>query len=438
MMDAAELSAYAYSYPHKSSYGPLQPPIRIADAWSGGDVSNLSLYIHIPFCEMRCGFCNLFTRSQPEEDLVERYLDTLLTQMKVVRASVPKASFAQFAVGGGTPTFLEAGQLERLFEAIETNTGQQVSRMPTSVETSPTTATIDRLAILAHFGVQRISLGVQSFSEAETRLFGRPQNPRDVHSAIETIRQAGAFDLNLDLIYGHPEQSRESWQYSLQQALQHEPEELYLYPLYIRPQTGLAKAGLAATQHRSDLYREARDLLTVSGYEQISLRCFRRPQDQKPTVYACQRDGMIGLGCGARSYTRKLHYATRFAVTQPSVHAILREWTEQTERDFEFATHGLWLSEDEQIRRYVILSLLQAEGLSRRELAAQFPDFSLESLEGLDELRNRGWLTTDDDREVLTPLGLEHSDEVGPMLYSPTVRDRLREFTALHAQGAPA
>ncbi len=428
--ETAELSTYAYSYPHKSSYRLLAPPVSIADAWREEDRSRLSLYIHIPFCEMRCGFCNLFTESQPGNDFVTAYLDALLRQMTVIRDTIPGTIFSQFAIGGGTPTLLSAMQLDNLLNSVESVFGQPLSALPTSIETSPTTATADRLQVLADYGVQRISLGVQSFSAAETRLFGRPQCSEDVHRAIATIRQAGRFELNLDLIYGHPDQTRDSWQFSLNQALAHQPDELYLYPLYVRPETGLARRGVEAVQHRHDLYREARDQLTAAGYEQQSLRCFRRPRIDTPVAYACQRDGMIGLGCGARSYTRALHYATRYAVTQAGIRAILREWISQSSHEFAFATHGMRLSLEEQLRRYVILSLLQVEGLSRVEVTQRFPTATLDELSGIPELRARGWLMGTHGREHLTSDGLEHSDEVGPMLYSTPVRDRLSEFVA--------
>jgi len=434
----SELSAYAYSYPHKSSYQPLSPAVSIADAWREEDVSRLSLYVHIPFCEMRCGFCNLFTQSQPAENLVDAYLSALWRQMRAIRAAVPRATFSQFAIGGGTPTFLSAEQLDHLLGSIDSVFEQPISRLPTSIETSPTTATADRLNVLSSFGVQRISLGVQSFSAAETRLFGRPQDPDDVHHAIQAIRSAGKFELNLDLIYGHPAQTRDSWRASLRQALRYRPEELYLYPLYVRPETGLAKQGMFAVRHRSDLYREGRDLLVDAGYEQLSLRCFRLPRAGKLVAYTCQRDGMIGLGCGARSYTRRLHYATRFAVTQAGIRDILQEWIAQSDRNFAFATHGLWLPDDEQLRRYLILSLLQAEGLSRAEFVERFPGRDESDISGISELIDRGWLICTNHRLQLTPLGLEHSDEVGPLLYSEHVRDRLRAFTAGPSPERPA
>jgi len=424
----ADLAAYAYSYPHKSSYRTLSPPVPITEAWQTEDRSRLSLYIHVPFCEMRCSFCNLFTQSQPTADLVERYLATLVRQMNVTRTAVPDASFSQLAIGGGTPTFLDSLQLDRLLRSVADIFGQPIARLPTSVETSPVTATADRLAVLADHGVTRISLGVQSFLESETRLFGRPQHPNDVHSALERIRAAGFPVLNLDLIYGHPHQTRESWQSSLQSALRYHPEELYLYPLYIRPETGLARQDHLEWRHRTDLYEIAVDRLGEQGYLQSSLRCFHLPRKNFPETYACQRDGMIGLGCGARSYTRRLHYATKFAVSQPGIRAILNDWIALPDPQLALATHGIRLCEEEQRRRYLILSLLQAEGLSLTDFTSQFPGAEVHHLSGIAELIERGWLNRTTDRYVLTPTGLLHSDTVGPLLYSPLVRERLRAF----------
>lgn len=431
--EAAELTSYAYSYPHKSSYRPLSPPVRLADAWRDEDVSQLSLYVHVPFCEMRCGFCNLFTHSQPAEEVVSAYLATLERQMQVVRRHVPAADFAQLAVGGGTPTFLAAPELGALLRRVETFVGRPLRELPTSVETSPATATEERLQVLAEHGVRRISLGVQSFLPSETGRIGRPQRVEDVYQALDRIRLRGFFVLNVDLIYGDPRQTCESWLASVREALRYRPDEFYLYPLYIRPQTGLANSGNSSRYFRDDLYAAARDLLCQQGYVQSSLRNFRLPPNAAAPNYDCQRDGMIGLGCGARSYTRRLHYATRFAVTQAGVRAILQEWINQNDDELALATHGMWLSEDEQGRRFAIMSLLQAEGLSIAEFNQRFPSGRIDEIPGFSEILLRGWAVQAGDRFVLTTDGLTNSDIVGPLLYSEPVRERLREFSRLPA-----
>jgi oxygen-independent coproporphyrinogen-3 oxidase len=433
--NATDLSTYAYSYPHKSSYRPLSPPVRIAEAWQDEDVRRLSLYIHVPFCEMRCGFCNLFTQSLPAADVVDAYLTTLVRQMKVVRAAVAEASFEQLALGGGTPTFLSAAQLARLFHQVETTFQQPIRSLRTSVEVSPATATPDRLRLLADFGVQRISIGVQSFIASEVQHIGRPQRAAYVEQALEDIRACEFPVLNIDLIYGDPLQTRDSWIQSLLAALRFFPEELYLYPLYVRPETGLARTGWQSFEHRTELYLAARDLLHDRGYVQASLRCFRLPRDATPASFGCQRDGMIGFGCGARSYTQRLHYSTRFATSQAGIRAILGEWIAQTDDNLALATHGIWLSKEEQYRRFVILSLLQAAGLAIAEFQERFPESSLEDIPEIAGLVARGWAARIGDRYVLTSSGLQHSDIVGPLLYSPQVRNRLQEFVDL-ATGA--
>jgi oxygen-independent coproporphyrinogen-3 oxidase len=424
---AAELASYAYSYPHKSSYRRLSAPVPLADAWRDEDQRRLALYVHIPFCEMRCGFCNLLTQSQPESAAVTAYLASLQRQMQVVHRQLPGAEFSQFALGGGTPTYLTAQQLETLFQHIESAFDVAPCRVSTSVEASPATCTPDRLRVLAGQGVERISLGVQSFVEADVHRIGRAQQSSLVYAALENIRTFGFPILNIDLIYGGPEQSQESWLHSLRSALRYSPEELFLYPLYVRPETGLARTG-CASGHRVDLYRAGRDLLVDAGYRQISLRCFRRPQTLPANDYCCQHDGMVGLGCGARSYTRELHYATRFAVTQSGIRAILHDWMAQTDSDFAVATHGIRLNSEEQRRRFVILCLLQAGGLSDAEYAARFDSSPVTDVPELFSLMSRGWVVRRDGRSMLTEQGLENSDMAGPTLYSRPVRSRLQEF----------
>lgn len=422
------LVSYAYSYPHKSSYRRLDPPVPIAEAWRTEELTRAALYVHIPFCEMRCGFCNLFTQSQPDGGFVAAYLETLARQMRVVREATGAAGIQQFAIGGGTPTYLSADQLTRLLGDAERTFEFSIRTVSTSVETSPATATEERLRVLAEFGVERVSLGVQSLDEADLGKIGRPSQLREAHRALDAIRRACFPVLNIDLIYGDPQQSLASWERSLEESLAYTPEEIFLYPLYVRPETGLARAGHCAAEHRQDLYRAGRATLLARGYRQTSLRCFRKPRVGPVATYSCEGDGLIGLGCGARSYTRSLHYATRFAVSRQGVRAILEDWTRQTDVELALATHGMRLSRNEQARRFVVLSLLRTEGLSRRAFEDRFPMPLERAVPELQEVREQGWALEVDGRIVLTEAGLENSDIVGPMLYSSEVRERLREF----------
>ncbi|MEU0689609.1 STM4012 family radical SAM protein [Streptomyces uncialis] len=436
---------YVYAYPHKTAYRPLPVPgPRLADLWRGEPKDALSLYLHIPFCDVRCGFCNLFTRIGAPDELSTRYLDALERQAGAVREALAgdgPVRFATAAFGGGTPTFLTADELTRLCDIAERWMGADLRAVPLSVEASPSTATADRLAVLAERGATRLSLGVQSFVDAEARAAVRPQRRADVEAALARIRAAGIPVLNIDLIYGIDGQTAESWRLSLDAALRWRPEELYLYPLYVRPLTGLGRRAAvgerAWDEHRLGLYRAGRDHLLAHGYEQRSMRMFRRADApaQGPDDYACQTDGMIGLGCGARSYTSALHYSFDYAVDAREVRSIIDTYT--ATEDFGRAVHGRYMTEDgdgdEARRRHLLQSLLQADGLARADYRGRFggdpeDDFGAE----LAGFAARGWLDGGAPAGVLrlSPEGLAYSDALGPELFSPAVRAAMAAYEA--------
>jgi oxygen-independent coproporphyrinogen-3 oxidase len=179
-------AAYSYSYPHKTAYRPLEPPRLLEQVWGGEAKDALYLYIHVPFCEMRCGFCNLFTTANPPDALAEAYLDALWREARRVRQAVGPgpARYARLAVGGGTPTYLNPAQLAQLFRIAGELFGIDPRHVPVSVETSPRTAEIEKLRVLREYGVRRVSIGVQSFVESEVRSSGRAQTNDWVEAAI--------------------------------------------------------------------------------------------------------------------------------------------------------------------------------------------------------------------------------------------------------------
>ncbi|MFI1567162.1 STM4012 family radical SAM protein [Streptomyces sp. NPDC020490] len=430
---------YVYAYPHKTAYRALpdRPPLR--SLWAAEDKRALSLYLHIPFCEVRCGFCNLFTRIGAPDGLTGAYLDALARQADAVREALGDPGdvrFATAAFGGGTPTFLTAAELERLCDIAERRMGADLRAVPLSVEASPATATADRLAVLADRGTTRLSLGVQSFVDSEARSAVRPQRRSDVEAALARIRDTSVPVLNIDLIYGIDGQTERTWLQSLDAALAWRPEELYLYPLYVRPLTGLGRHRTAPgpdpawDEQRLRLYRAGRDHLLAHGYTQQSMRMFRRADapPQGADDYACQTDGMIGLGCGARSYTSTLHYSFDYAVGMHEIRGIIDSYVATA--DFAHAEIGYRVDAHEARRRHLLQSLLQAEGLAAADYRARFggapaDDFGAE----LQRLADRGWLADTGPAHLrLTPEGLAHSDAIGPELFSPAVRAAMAAY----------
>lgn len=166
--------------PDKTAYRRFEKDVALDALWAGEDRSALFLYLHVPFCRIRCGFCNLLTTHGAKQDAVTAYLGALEPQAEAVKLAPSPAEFVRVAVGGGTPTFLAPRELERLFEIVAR---LGAGGVPTSVEASPETVDAEKLRVLKALGVTRLSLGVQSFIEQESTDMGRPQRTADVFRA---------------------------------------------------------------------------------------------------------------------------------------------------------------------------------------------------------------------------------------------------------------
>jgi oxygen-independent coproporphyrinogen III oxidase len=427
---------YTYSYPHKTSYRWFDKPRSLREVWSTQDLSNAFLYAHIPFCEMRCGFCNLFTTTDPSDEREELFIDALERQARIVNEALGDSTIITTgAIGGGTPTILSAKNLERLFETIRTIYRVDFRAVPVSVETSPDTADATKVHILADAGVDRVSIGIQSWFPEELRAMGRPQNVERAHDAVARLRASSIPTLSIDLIYGVEGQTSTSMRANIAQTLQHEPDEVFLYPLYVRPLTGLGRnVARSWDDDRRNLYRVGRDALLSAGFRHVSMRRFERAakphntnQDQS---YDCQRDPMIGLGPGARSYTSNMHYSTDWAVGRNGVRSIIDNFIGASNDHHGHAHYGVDLTTEDRQRRFVLQGLLHETGLDLTRYENEFAGSALSHFGQLHELVENKLATMNSEKTLLhlTMEGLEFSDAIGPWLYSPGVRDRMADF----------
>ncbi len=422
---------YAYSYPHKSSYRPLEKPRLLREVWQEEEKHQLFLYVHVPFCEMRCGFCNLFTTANPKAPLEQPFLGSLQQQaVQVQQALGEEARFNRVAIGGGTPSFLSLSDLEGLFKVVHETMGLADRAVPFSVELSPKTTTPEKLALLQEQGTTRASIGVQSFLLEETKALGRPQKMEEVRQALTYIRDSGIPSMNIDLIYGMEGQTTASWQRSLEETVAFAPEEIFLYPLYVRPLTGLDKRAQDWNDHRLALFRFGRAFLLSKGYKQVTLRIFKRsnlPEIELPP-YNGPEDGMVGLGVGARSYTKNFHYSSDYAVGRKGVQHIIHDYHQKTATDFAKANYGVSLNGEEQRRRYVIKSLLEGQYLDLAAYERFFGSAALQDLPELHQLQELDLLLPLAGRLQLNSQGLECSDVIGPWLYSEPVQEQMQAF----------
>ena len=269
-------------------------------------------------------------------------------------------------------------------------------------------------------------MGIQSWIASETKLLGRPQKVMEVESALEKIKQSKIPEINLDLIYGIYSQTKKSWYYSLEKTLDYEPTEIFLYPLYTRPLTGLSKTQNDEKDKRLEWYRIGRDFLKTKGYRQTSMRCFRK-EDVKVVHnnYQSTKDGMIGIGAGARSYTKNLHYSTNYAVSRKATKAIIHAYSER--EDFNTIDYGIYLNKEEQWRRFLIKSLIDGGSLDAKEFKHQFGR-DISSIAFIEKLLEAEYLEEKESFFRLSEKGMELEDAIGPMLFSENTKKLMEEF----------
>jgi len=234
-----------------------------------------ALYLHIPFCQRKCPYCD-FNTYAGQEHLFEPLAEALRQEIEAAGAARGHPPVETIFIGGGTPTVLPPNLLAGLLETCQRTFAVQ-SNAEISSEANPGTVDAARFAELRRLGVNRLSMGVQSFDDDELRFLGRIHNAAEARAAFQAARRAGFDNINLDFIFGLPDQSPQTWRRTLQQAIDLGPEHLSLYSLTIEENTpfgDLAAAGrlpIPDSDLAADLYELADELLASAGYVQYEI-----------------------------------------------------------------------------------------------------------------------------------------------------------------------
>ena len=281
--------------------------------------SQISLYVHIPFCRRLCWFCACRTQGTASDAPLEPYIDALEAEVEIVHNTLPGAvTTAHLHLGGGTPTFLPAKLLNRLFDMLDSRF-PRAAGAEVSVEVDPTEIDDSRLDALARSGVTRASLGVQDFDPAVQAAIGRPQSFEQTKQTVEGLRARGINAINLDLLYGLPKQTEASLDRTLELALSLNPDRFALYgyahvPWASKRQVLIHEEDLPDGMARLRLSQRAAERFIAAGYVPVGIDHFARPDD--PMAIAAGQgtlrrnfqgyttdnaDILIGLGASAIS-----------------------------------------------------------------------------------------------------------------------------------------
>ena len=273
----------------------------------------LGIYIHIPFCKSKCGYCDFCSHPPESEREIERYLNALMLNMQDFSAAAQNCSVDTVYIGGGTPTLLAPKQLHALLDCVRDAFDVEKDAEITA-EANP--GTVDRRALraLRKSGVNRISFGLQSANDAELRALGRIHTRADFEKSYADARQAGFENINIDLMYGIPYQTRESFAKTLDFVRALSPEHLSVYGLKIEEGTPFyaRRDSLPLPDEETEykLYLDAHRTLSDAGFEHYEVSNFaRRGFRSRHNLRYWLDENYLGFGVAAHSYFNNQRYA---------------------------------------------------------------------------------------------------------------------------------
>lgn len=372
-----------------------------------------SAYIHVPFCVHRCGYCD-FTLVAGKDDLIGDYLQALETELNDPSAWGKKPPESPVPLdtlyfGGGTPTHLSPEELRRLFELVFEHF-ELSEEAEFTVEANPVDLTEEKIAVLAQAGVNRISLGVQSFDESALKLLERDHTRETIQTGVQRLR--GKIDnVSLDLIFAVPGQTRELWQSTIEDAVNLQPAHLSTYCLtfekgtsfYSRLQKGILHE--ADDELQREMYADAMERLPRLGYEQYEISSFAKPgyRSRHNQVYWSGR-GYFGFGPGAARYLEGVRETN---------HRSVATWLKKMSAGESGVAEREELSDAARARERLILALRQVDGIPAESFAEE-TGFTLEDLGGetIERLVCRGHLEWKQDHLRLTQEGRFFADSV--------------------------
>ena len=259
------------------------------------------LYIHIPFCRAKCGYCDFASAPGTEAEI-----DLLLGALskEAARHSGLKGSFDTLYVGGGTPSLLAPAQLKKLFGIIETLAGPVAALKESTFEANPESLDAEKAALLKRAGVSRISLGLQAVQDALLKRLGRIAMSGDFLKAYKALRAAGFDNINADLMCGLPGQTLEDFKDSLAWLTELGPEHVSFYALEVHEGTPFAAAGVKeAPELAADMYEAGAAALEAAGYAQYEISNFAKPGfEARHNLNYWEQGEYLGLGPAAASY----------------------------------------------------------------------------------------------------------------------------------------
>jgi oxygen-independent coproporphyrinogen-3 oxidase len=377
----------------------------------GIEAKQAGVYIHIPFCQNKCRYCDFYSVDYSDEHLLNDYSKAVIYEIRAASEQLHNILVTTVFFGGGTPSLLTARNIEGILDTIK----DSFPISPTAeitVEANPATIDAPKMDQYLEAGVNRFSVGAQSFSDHELSVLGRIHKSDDILRIVELFHRKNIRNFNLDLIYGIPGQSVKSWEANLTKAIDCTPAHISAYLLQLGPETVMAKMAaqniieLCDENTEAVMYERTIDVLTGCGFRHYELSNFSRPEFEcQHNLIYWRGENYLGFGAGAVSYIDNRRFINR-----PQLVDYIKNLTSGKKQAIEELEN---MTMKEQVSDIIILGLRLCEGININEINQRFSiNIEKEYGKAIDDNIQKGLLNYKNGQLFLTRRGYFLSNEV--------------------------
>ncbi|HHW01533.1 MAG TPA: oxygen-independent coproporphyrinogen III oxidase [Thermoanaerobacterales bacterium] len=371
-------------------------------------MKEFSLYIHIPFCVKKCNYCDFNSYAAPE--LIPSYVEALQQEISFYNNRYVSRQVKTIYIGGGTPTLLNEKDLKSLIKCIRQNFKIK-SGAEFTIEANPGTLNLEKLLLLKDLGVSRLSLGLQAFQEKLLKLMGRIHSAKEFEESFRTARQAGFDNINVDVIFGLPEQTVSDFMETIEYVAGLSPEHISCYSLTVEEGTvfhkwqkqGLLK--LPVEDEERAMYHKAAEYLKRRGFVHYEISNFAKPGRMCRHNVACwEYEDYLGLGAGAHSFMDGFRFYNHLS-PQEYIICLAQKKLPSAETEH--------INVRDQQAEFCFLGLRLIDGLDKEAFKERFGK-DIHQIYGaaIEKLSASGLIEENDRHLKLTSRGLDLANEV--------------------------
>lgn len=372
-------------------------------------MKKLGLYIHIPFCESKCYYCDFYSITKADKEIKSVYVESLIKELKIYKNKIDGDTFDTIFIGGGTPSAIDAEIYSKMFEYLY-NQDLVKEDAEITMEINPKNRGLDYLNKIKKNGVNRLSVGIQTFNDEILKVIGRNHNKVEAERFLESVNNAGFENLSCDLIFNLPLQKFKHIKRDVDILEKFFAKHISLYSLKVNPNTKMNEIvkkdtyKLMEDEEERDIYYLARNYMNSKGYKQYEISNFaKKGYESKHNLKYWDRNEFIGIGASAHSFLENKRYSNISNVD---------EYIKSINNCKLPIDYEEYINKEDALWEFLILGLRKSEGVNIKEIEAMFNISFSKYKEIINKLNEEGLLKRTKENIKLTKKGMDLSNYV--------------------------